>query len=122
MHCSIHTSVIVTRPNKFNIMKSTINIDVASFYHSEYRALKWALKDQTKNESEIAIKDESTTDKREIREAVEDHIDHITAALPENRKFIDYEITLSFDPDFDEKQKAEFTEIFNEFNTRDESS
>lgn len=103
-------------------MKSTINIDATSFYHSDYRQLKWTLKDQTKNESVIEIKEESTTDKREIKEAVEDHIDQITAALPENRKFIDYEITLSFSPDVDEKQKAEFTEIFNEFNTRDESS
>jgi len=103
-------------------MKSTINIDVTSFYHSEFQRLKWSLKDRTKNESVIAIEEESVTGKREIREAIEDHIDHITAALPENRHFNDYEITLSFSPDVEEKQKEEFTDIFNEFNTRDESN
>lgn len=103
-------------------MKSTISIDVTSFYRSEFQRLKWFLKDQTENDSEIAIKEESVTDKREIREAIEDHIDHITASLPEKRGFTDYEITLSFNPHISDKQKAEFTEIFNEFNTRDESS
>lgn len=103
-------------------MKSTIDIDVTSFYHSEFKRLKWALKDQTENESVIAIEDESLTDEREMRDAIEDHIDHITAALPENRNFNDYEVTLSFSPRFEDKQKAEFTDIFNEFNTRDESN
>lgn len=113
---------IITRAYKRNIMKSTIHIDVTSFYRSEFQRLKWTLNDQTENESVIAMEDESVTSKREIREAIEDHIDHITAALPENRHFNDYEITLSFSPHFEDKQKEEFTDIFNEFNTRDESS
>ncbi|WP_146113661.1 hypothetical protein [Sphingobacterium gobiense] len=103
-------------------MKRTLNIDVTSFYQTQFKRLKWALNDQTDNGTEIAIEDESTTDKSEIREAVEDHIDYIAAALPEGRLVSDYEAILSFDSQIEERQKEEFTTIFNEFNTRDESN
>ena len=103
-------------------MRSTLDIDVTSFYKTQFKRLKWALNDQTENETEIAIEEESVTDKSEIRGAIEDHIDHITAALPEGRVLNDYEVTISFDPDIDDRHKAEFTTIFNEFNTRDESN
>lgn len=84
--------------------------------------MKWTLNDQTENEAVIAMEEESTTDKSEIRETIEDHIDHITAALPAGRVLNDYEVTLSFDSQIGDRQKAEFTTIFNEFNTRDESN
>lgn len=102
-------------------MKRTLNIDVTSFYQTQFKRLKWTLSDETENGTEIAIEEESTTDKTEIREAIEDHIDYIAAALPEGRLLSDYEATLSFDPQIEERRKEEFTTIFNEFNTRDES-
>ncbi|MBD1433683.1 hypothetical protein H8B06_12665 [Sphingobacterium sp. DN00404] len=103
-------------------MKSTLDIDVTSFYQTQFKRLKWALNDQTENESKSALEEESITSKSEIREAMEDHIEHIRAALPEGSVLNDYEVALSFDPQTEEKQKAEFTTIFNEFNTRDESN
>ncbi len=103
-------------------MKSTLNINATSFYQTQFKQLKWALNDQTENSTEIAIAEESVTDKSDIREAIEEHMDHIAATLPEGRVLNDYEVTVSFDPDIDDRQKAEFTTIFNEFNTRDESN
>lgn len=103
-------------------MKSTLDIDVTSFYQTQFKRLKWALNDQTENATEIAIEEESVTDKSEIKEAIEDHIEHIRAVLPEGRVLNDYEVTLSFDRQIEDGQKAEFTMIFNEFNTRDESN
>ncbi|NGM67112.1 hypothetical protein [Sphingobacterium sp. SGR-19] len=103
-------------------MRSTLDIDVTSFYQTQFKRLKWALNDQTANGTEIAIEEESLTDKSDLRGAMEDHIDQITAALPEGRGLNDYEVTLSFSSEVEARQKAEFTTVFNEFNTRDESN
>ncbi len=103
-------------------MKSTLDIDVTSFYQTQFKRLKWTLNDQTENGEVIAMEEESITDKNEIRETIEDHMDHITGTLPEGHVLNDYEVTLSFDSSVGDRQKAEFTTLFNEFNTRDESN
>ncbi|MBD1426921.1 hypothetical protein [Sphingobacterium arenae] len=103
-------------------MKSTLNIDVTSFYQTQFKRLKWTLNDQTKNDKVIALEETSITDKSDMREALEAHMDHIAATLPEGNVLNDYEVTLSFDPQIADREKAEFTTIFNEFNTRDESN
>lgn len=102
-------------------MISKLKIDATSFYQTQYKRLRWTLNDQTQNETEIVIEEESVTDSADIREAIEDHVDHITEALPEGRLLSDYEITLSFDDSIKDEDKSTFTRIFNEFNTRDES-
>ncbi|MCC2598177.1 hypothetical protein [Sphingobacterium sp. FBM7-1] len=102
-------------------MISKLKIDVTSFYQTQYQRLRWTLNDQTQNETEIAIEEESITDRTDIREAIEDHVDQITESLPEGRLLSDYEVTLSFDDSIKDEDKSTFTRIFNEFNTRDES-
>ena len=102
-------------------MISKLQIDVTSFYKTQYKRLRWTLNDQTQNETEIAIEEESVTERTDMREAIEHHVDQITEALPEGRLLSDYEVTLSFDDSIKDEDKSAFTSIFNEFNTRDES-
>lgn len=100
-------------------MNNIINIDAASFFQSDYGNLSWSIEDPDNGLSTAAFKD-SVTDKVDIREAIKAHIINITNALPEKSDLIDYEISLSFSPDIGETQRKLFTEIFNEYNTRDE--
>lgn len=103
-------------------MKNTLHINATSFYQTHFKKLNWTFNDQTENGEAIHMEEESLTDESEVNEAIEDHIDHITAALPEGRVLNDYEVTLDFDKHISDLEKKEFTTLFNAFNTRDESN
>lgn len=103
-------------------MKNAIDIDVASFFRSGHKQLFWTLKEPSGNGAVNSVRQESVTDNTDLREAIKDHIDHITAAIEGKGDLMDYELTLRFDEQIEEEKKVQFTTIFNEFNTRDEPS
>lgn len=98
-------------------MKNIIHIDVDSFFRSGYKTLSWSLE---KEGSIGSRQQESQTEENDMREAVKTHIINITKAIAEKGDLIDFEISLIFSREMEEKQRNLFTELFNEYNTRDE--
>jgi len=97
-------------------MKSIINVDVPSFYQSEYKVLSWIIEELTENGLTSSVQMDSTSNKEEIQEAIKDHIDNIIIAIQENGDIMDYEVKLSFN-DVKDGQKDEFFETFYEHYT-----
>ena len=97
-------------------MKSIINVDVPSFYQSEYKVLSWIIEELTENGLTSSVQMDSTSNKEEIQEAIKDHIDNIITAIQENGDIMDYEVKLSFN-DVKDGQKNEFREAFYEHYT-----
>lgn len=103
-------------------MKNKIDIDVTSFYQSGYKELSWTIMEQSDDGTVSSLKQKSVADQSDIHEAIKNHMDNITTAIQEKGDLMDYELTLVFDNQSDDDQKEQFTEIFNEYNTRDEPS
>ena len=51
-----------------------------------------------------------------------DHLAQLTERLETERGLVDYEVALEFTADITDRQKEEFTRLFNAFNTREESN
>lgn len=100
-------------------MRKKINIDVASFYKSEYKQLSWHI--DGGSESGTSTLESQQTTETSISKAVEKHLQQIGKSLPESNSLSDYEMSLSFSEDLDDQQKDVFTAAFNDSNTRDES-
>ncbi|MCL7987811.1 hypothetical protein M8998_07655 [Sphingobacterium sp. lm-10] len=100
-------------------MKKEININVASFYESDYKQLSWSI--EGSSQSGTSTLDEQHYDKIAISNAVEKHLQQISKSLPEGDNFSDYEMSLLFEDGLEAAQKEEFTAAFNDSNTRDES-
>lgn len=103
-------------------MKRTIDIDAASFFQSGYKRLNWTKTEQTDHGPMTSVKEESVTHADDLREAIKDHLTNITSAIQGIGNFVEYETTLSFGDQIEEDKKDQFTQIFNEYNTRDESN
>lgn len=103
-------------------MNRMIDIDVTSFFESEYKRLSWTIKEQNNNGATNSVQHDSVTETKDIREAIKHHLDHISAAIQGNGDVMEYEFTLSFKESLQDEDKNRFTEIFNEYNTREESS
>jgi hypothetical protein len=102
-------------------MKKMIDIDASSFYQSGFRRLTWAITDQNDNGTMYSDQHESVSNQEDPHDAMGDHIDHISMAIRPN-DLMDYELTLLYGDDIEEEKKQQFTELINEYNTRDEPS
>jgi hypothetical protein len=101
-------------------MKSIINIDVPSFYQSNYKILSWTIAELTDNGTTTSVQEDSVTDKEDIKEAIKDHIDNIIVVIQENGDLVDYEVKLSSNL-IEPNRKAQFNEIFYKYYTGDQS-
>ncbi|TJZ62884.1 hypothetical protein FAZ15_00830 [Sphingobacterium olei] len=101
-------------------MKSIINIDVPSFYRSNYKILSWTIAELTDNGTTTSVQEDSVTDKEDIKEAIKDHIDNIIVVIQENGDLVDYEVKLSSNL-VEPNSKAQFNEVFHEYYTGDQS-
>lgn len=101
-------------------MKNTIKIDVASFFQSDYQRLAWSTRED--HSAGVSLQEDSITKKVDIREAVKDHVINITNAIAQKGDLIDFDISLAFSADVNEKHRKLFMEIFNDYNTRDEGT
>ncbi|MFD2742009.1 MULTISPECIES: hypothetical protein [Sphingobacterium] len=100
-------------------MKKQINIDVASFYQSDYQHLSWSIEDG--QESGKSVLEGSQSGATSISDALAKHLQQIGQSLRESDSLSDYDMSLSFDEGMEDQQKDEFTAAFNDSNTRDES-
>ena len=103
-------------------MRNLIEIDGTSFYDSHYKRLAWAIRSQDNTESAAEKQEDSKSNANSAREAMREHLAHITKNLEKERGLVDYEVALEFSAQVSDAQKEEFTRLFNEFNTREESN
>src|SRR5690606_5106462 len=103
-------------------MRNLIEIDGASFFESHYKSLAWSIRSQDETESSAEKQEDSKSKAKNAREAMREHLEHITENLEKERGLVDYEVALEFTAQISDAQKEEFTKLFNEFNTRDESN
>lgn len=103
-------------------MRHLIAIDGASFFESHYKRIAWSIRSQDHTESAAEKQEDSKSKAGNAREAMREHLAHITEHLEKERGLVDYEVALEFTAQTSDAQKEEFTRLFNEFNTRDESN
>ncbi len=101
-------------------MKNMIDIDATSFFRSTYKKLYWSLKEQYADSATISTQKSSDSRATDPKEALKEHINNIASSI--SGRLIDYEITLLFDQTIGDREKELFTDIFNEYNTKDEST
>lgn len=103
-------------------MRNLIEIDGTSFYTSHYQRLSWSIRSLDDTRKTAEKQQDSKSNATDAREAMRDHLAQITGGLQQQRGLVDYEVALEFPDPITGAQKEEFTTLFNEFNTRDESN
>lgn len=103
-------------------MRYLIEIDGASFYDTHYKKLRWSIRSQDQPEKPSENQLETKSNAADPRQAMRDHLAQLTERLETERGLVDYEVALEFTADITDRQKEEFTRLFNEFNTREESN
>lgn len=97
-----------------------IDIDATSFFRSTYKKLYWSLKEESADSTTIVAQKSSDSRATDPKEALKEHINNIASSI--SGRLIDYEISLLFDQTVGDREKALFTNIFNDYNTKDEST
>lgn len=103
-------------------MRNLIEIDGASFFQSQYKRLEWSIRSQQDVQRPAEKQADSTSRAGNARDAMREHLENITAGLKTEHGLVDYEVALEFSDQISDEQKKEFTRLFNEFNTREESN
>ena len=103
-------------------MRYLIEIDGASFYDSHYKKLSWSVRSQDEPDKPAENQLETKSNAAEPQQAMRDHLAQLTERLETERGLVDYEVALEFTADITDRQKEEFTRLFNAFNTREESN
>src|SRR5690606_2213200 len=101
-------------------MRYLIEIDGASFYDSHYKKLSWSIRSQDEPEKPSENQQETKSTAADPRQAMRDHLAQLTERLETDRGLVDYEVAVEFTADITDRQKEEFTRLFNEVNTREE--